>query len=147
MKACKTCSKPCIGDYCMQHKPRKPLKTTTTLKPRKRLKKLGKIGKQLIQQRQDFILDVPPPYYCIYCIFMEWDMPPLDVEVMNVEHTESKARHPELRFVKGKLAISCPFHNEDKASLDIDQYLAKLQKEKEAQHGQTKPDSTYQADQ
>jgi hypothetical protein len=116
----------------MQHKPRKPLKAKAGLVAKKRMRKVGKIGKALIKQTHEYLADVPPPYYCIYCIFLGWDMPPLEPGTVNVEHTESKARHPELRFVKDNLAISCPFHNEDKKSLDIDEYLEKLTKQKEA---------------
>lgn len=44
---------------------------------------------------------------------------------MTLDHKLSRGRHPELRYELSNLAPCCPFHNGDKGSLDLEQYLAK----------------------
>lgn len=114
-------------------RPKKPMQAKKQLKATKPMKKQGKIGKALAQQRKDYLADVPPPYYCIYCQYIGIDIPIL-AEYLNVEHMKSKAKHAKLRFVRGNLAISCQGHNAEKGTLDIDQYLLILDKQMEQQH-------------
>lgn len=84
-----------------------------------------------MDQRKQFLQENDPPYYCIYCLYIGIDPMPLLPEWVNVEHTESKARHPELRFVKGNLAVSCAYHNAQKKSKGITEYLQILDKQRE----------------
>lgn len=101
------------------------------------MRKIGKVGKALIEQSKQFLTDTKPPYNCIYCLYIGIDIPLLIEDcVINVEHTESKAKHPDLRFVKGNLAIACAGHNQAKGTLDIEQYLAILDKQREVSNEQ-----------
>lgn len=97
------------------------------MKRGKRLKTIGRIGKKLHQQRQDFLAEHKPPYLCVYCIFVGYENF-LELEWVNVEHGQSKVRHPDKRFEKSNLYIACGFHNKDKGSMDIDEYFQKLAK-------------------
>lgn len=98
------------------------------------MRKVGKIGQKLIDQREQWFIDNPAPYYeCIYCLFV--GLPTcLEEKYVNIEHGMSKTRHPGLRFVKGNLYVSCPGHNEQKGSMDIDEFLEILKREME-NHG------------
>jgi len=123
-KPCKYCGTIGHTSFNCPKKPRKPLQTT------KRMKKVGKIGKQLLDQAADFRKEHPGPQQCFYCLFIGI------VELIDdycVEHTLSKTRHPEYRFDKEKLVISCHGHNEEKGSKDIDEYLEILEKRKNGQ--------------
>ncbi|HEU5187087.1 MAG TPA: hypothetical protein VFT87_01145, partial [Candidatus Saccharimonadales bacterium] len=55
---------------------------------------------------------------------------PLELEYVNAEHPNSKARHPALRLAKDKLLVSCPGHNQQKGSMDIDEFLKILDGER-----------------
>jgi hypothetical protein len=121
---CKECGSPFHAAW--YHKPRKPLQTHTQLKPKKRMRKVGKIGRKLIEQSQRFREEHPGPQKCFYCLYTGIDQL---IDDYNVEHPYSKARHPDMRFDYDKLIVSCPAHNEQKKSLDIEQFLEKLDKE------------------
>lgn len=100
------------------------------MKRGKALRKVGKVGKKLLEQREQFLLDHDPPYLCVYCLVIGIDIPLMPDE-FNVEHGESKTRHPDRRFDKTNLYVSCLFHNEDKGSQDIDEYIGMLTRERE----------------
>lgn len=122
-KPCKFCGGLGHLAFGCRKRPKKPLKT------KKRMKPLGKIGKALAKQSEDFKTELKPPYLCFYCQYLGIDYP-LEIEFVNAEHTQSKARHPAMRFVKEGLAISCPGHNEQKGSMDIEEFLIILDDEK-----------------
>lgn len=130
-------ARPCTHCQSVTHtafncprRPRKPLQTRTALKPKKRMRRIGKIGKALLDQRAQFFRDNDPPYLCIYCLVIGIDHPLLPEEV-NVEHGEAKRPHPELRFVKSNLYISCPYHNQEKSGRGIDEYIEYLKESME----------------
>jgi hypothetical protein len=79
-----------------------------------------------------FFREHEPPYLCVYCLVIGYENF-LEPGWANVEHGEAKAGHPDKRFDKANLYISCQFHNKDKGTADIDEYIAKLKKEG---HGQ-----------
>jgi len=89
------------------------------------MKPIGRVGQAELEQRAQFFVDHDPPYLCVYCLVIGIDHPLLPEEV-NVEHGESKTRHVDRRFDKTNLYVSCPFHNQDKGSKDIDKYIAYL---------------------
>lgn len=122
-KPCKYCGKPGHTVFNCPRKPRKPLVAKS------RMRRVGKIGRKLLDQRTQWFKDNPRPYYeCIYCLIV--GLPTcLTKEEANLEHGMSKVRHPELRFVQDNLYISCPSHNQDKGSMNIDEYIEKLIKE------------------
>jgi len=80
------------------------------------MNRVGKIGKRLSAQSKQWRIDNPPNHegYYICYICDVW----IPADEMNVEHTKSKARHPEFRFDKGKLKPACGECNEDKGSKD-----------------------------
>lgn len=92
------------------------------------MRKLGKIGKALVEQSKQFVEENDPPYLCVYCLVIGIDVPLLPGE-FDVEHGESKTRHPDKRFEKTNLYVGCKFHNEDKGSKDIDEYIEKLKQQ------------------
>lgn len=87
---------------------------------------MGKIGKKLAAQSKEFIADYKPPYLCVYCLVIGYDNPLMPEEI-DVEHGNSKRMHPDQRFAKANLYISCKFHNKDKSSMDIDKYIEKIE--------------------
>jgi hypothetical protein len=91
------------------------------------MRKIGKVGKKLIALSKEFHEEHPGAQLCHYCLYMGWEN---WLEVWNAEHTLSKVRHPGFRFDKGKLVISCAWHNADKSSKDIEEYLAILDERK-----------------
>lgn len=119
-KPCKYCGG--LGDLafgCLK-KPKKPLKAT------KRIRRAGKLAEAYKILRQEFFRENPDgPYYCMYCQYINREIA-LERWEVNIEHYHSKARHPELRFKKENLVISCAFHNQDKGSRDGDEYIQTL---------------------
>lgn len=91
------------------------------------MKRIGRIGKALIDQAARFRKENSGPQQCFYCEYM--GIIEL-IDTYNVEHPYSKTRHPGMRFDYDKLIVGCPGHNEQKGSLDIEDYLKKLDKEK-----------------
>lgn len=95
---------------------------------RKGLKKAGKISQKLSEQRKAYFEDNPSEfntYYCYYCLYLGHEIP-LPKEKLQVEHFHTKARHPELRFERSNLILSCAGHNKDKGHMDGEDYLRKL---------------------
>lgn len=105
-----------------------PRKERKPLQNRKPMKKVGRIGKALIDQAHEFWKEQEPPYLCVYCLVIGYENF-LEPQWANVEHGESKYNHPDRRFDKTNLYVSCRFHNKDKGRMDIDPYIAKLKKE------------------
>lgn len=109
-KPCKNCFRLGHTAFNCPDKPRKPLAA------KKPMKKMGKIGKALAKQSREWRAENPPNhqgyYICYLCL--KW----IPADEMNVEHTKSKARHPEFRFIKGKLRPACGSCNEQKGSKD-----------------------------
>lgn len=91
------------------------------------MKKVGRIGKALQAQRVTFFEEHDPPYLCVYCLVIGIDDPLLP-EWVNVEHGEAKAGHPDKRFEKTNLYVSCQFHNKQKSGMDIDEYIELLKR-------------------
>lgn len=97
-------------------------------RPKKPMNKTGRISKLNAKVGRQFKKENPPNhegyYECYYC--KRW-VPP---ELMNPEHTDSKARHPEERTNQKKLVIACTPCNEAKGSLSAEEYIERLKKEK-----------------
>lgn len=100
----------------MQHKPRKPLKTTTTLKPKKRLQKIGKVARQTNAAVAKWKRTQKPNhegyYECYIC--GAW------ITYLEAEHVKSKARNPKLRTDPTNLKPVCDPCNERKGSKDFE---------------------------
>lgn len=121
--SCLKCGKKCIGEYCFQHKPRKPMQA------KKRMRKVSDKGRKLMQKVADWKAELKPPYRCHYCLYLGIDIP-LEIEYLQAEHTKSKVRHPGFKFDADKWVLACPGHNAQKSSKDIEEFLEILDKEK-----------------
>jgi hypothetical protein len=93
------------------------------------MKKLGKVGKELAELSKEYHDEHPGMQPCFYCSYSGWEN---WLDKWNAEHTKSKARHPGLRFNTSIWVISCEWHNKDKGSKDIDEYLDILDERKKA---------------
>lgn len=82
----------------------------------KRLKPIGKVGKATMAATAQWRKDNPPNHQGYYICYIcgKWITP----EELNVEHTKSKARHPELRTDQSKFKPCCSDCNEKKGSHD-----------------------------
>lgn len=95
-------------------------------KPRKHmikkipLRKVGKLGKQWQVTRATWFrkhaLRAGEEYHCYICERPIGDHPQLD-------HIQSRVRHPELRFNLDNLAPICEYDNRMKSSLSLEEYL------------------------
>lgn len=104
------CPRRSTTGLCFIHKPKKPMRA------KRPMKKVGRVGQKLIDQSKQWRQKNPPNHQGYYVCYMcgRWILP----EEMNVEHTKSKVRHPELRFDEGKLKPACGDCNEKKGSND-----------------------------
>lgn len=128
-KTCKVCGKRCYGDYCMQHKPRKPLKTYTPL-PRQ-TKPLRKEAVKTREKRKateaDWFAANPPDQHGYwYCYISKHPQCPkrLTRETIVLEHNHSKARRKDLQFDITNIFPACAFDNKAKGSLSASEYMA-----------------------
>lgn len=101
-------------------KPKTPLNRTG------RIRRVGKIGQKLLDQRKAYFEDNPGnEHYCYYCVYVGIERV-LTQQEAQIEHFRSKARHPELRFERSNLIISCAEHNKLKGSKDGPEFLEEL---------------------
>ena len=108
MAHCIVCGKRAYSDYCVQHKPRKPLKT---------YKPIPKIGKQtkktnaaVAKWKRTQKPNHQGYFECYIC--HKW------VTYLEAEHKQSKVRHPELRTDQTNFAATCSDCNREKESND-----------------------------
>jgi 5-methylcytosine-specific restriction endonuclease McrA len=127
-KYCKNCKTFGHTQFYCNAKPKKPLKTS------KPLNKHGKVFKQWIKTRDTYFDRNPPDengfYYCYIptCAkpLLRKKDPDRPIGVATLDHIVARTRNPSLRFKQSNLAPCCYFHNKDKGSLSLDQYLKKL---------------------
>ena len=105
---CIVCGKRAYSEYCMQHKPRKAIKTY------KLPAKIGKQGRHTANAVEAWKRKQKPNirgnYVCYICF--------KEVPYLMAEHVMSKARHPELRTDHNNLQPVCAECNEAKGSND-----------------------------
>lgn len=124
MKPCTYCKGLGHLAFGCTKKPRKPMRAS------KPMKKVGRVGRATMQSNKEFLDSFSDDeLYCFYCKHVGVHQL-LERPRANAEHYYSRARHPELRLDNGKKVISCDYHNKDKGSLDGDEYLKKLDKER-----------------
>lgn len=84
---------------------------------------MGKVAKQWSVTRNQWIKDNPPTYNgyytCYYC------QSPVHIDEVQIDHKESRSRHPELRFDQSNLVPTCAFDNLQKGSMSAEEYLSK----------------------
>lgn len=111
---CVVCGKRAYSEYCVAHKPRKPIVT------RKLPKKIGERGKKLATYVEAWKQAQKPDANGLYTCYISGEK----VSYLMAEHPYSKARHPELRTNQTLEPVSAEI-NKLKGSLDIDEFLRK----------------------
>lgn len=119
-KSCKVCGSDLHTAFTCSRKPRQQLRA------RKRMKRVGKVTKTWMHVRDQWIAENPPDYAGYYYCYIPICGLALTEKELTLDHMYSRSRHPELRFDLDNLAPCCTYHNKDKGSLDIDEYLIKL---------------------
>ncbi len=85
----------------------------------KPLKKIGPITRKWIETRKDWIVKNPGPWNCYIC------NKNLGINSMELDHIKSRSRYPELRYDLENLAPCCHTCNQEKGSLDLEQFMIK----------------------
>ena len=118
MPVCLVCSKRAYSDYCVQHKPRKPIKSHPGIKQRKPIKKTGKQYDKWIKTKAGwFETNKAPYYFCHYCGKM------MTRSQLTLDHKIPRSRAPELRYAKKNLVPACWTCNGLKGSVAHDEYV------------------------
>lgn len=122
-KSCSSCQGINHTAFNCPSKPRKPLHT------KKRLNPIGKIGRALAKQSRQFKRETPTNHEGYYECYLcgRWITP----EETRPEHVKSRSHHPEHRFNKENLKPACDPCNEAKGSMDVDNYLEKVNLERQ----------------
>lgn len=118
---------------CLKRK-RKVIEAKKKLTAKKRLKPIGPMARKYQELRKEFFKLNPGPHYCYYCLYIGIEHELTEKETQ-VEHYLTKARHEKLRLDQSNLVKACAFHNKDKGNTDGPEYLEKLKKQMEEQHG------------
>lgn len=122
LPVCKRCGR--LGHTAFFCKPRKPLQV------KKRMSPVGKVGRKTMAQNREFINSVPDNgLFCFYCLHLGIENL-LPREAAQAEHFYSRARHPEQRLDITNRVVSCAYHNELKGSMDGDEFLELLDKQR-----------------
>lgn len=106
--SCKTCGKRSYSDYCVQHKPRKPIKQR------------GKVAIANAKTTKEF-LDLNPPradgyWTCYLQITPECPRNYLTMEYLVPEHVIPKSGSAKLRHDQSNIKVACSFCNTSKGS-------------------------------
>lgn len=104
---CKICNKKAYSEYCMQHKPRKPLPL-----PKKPIKKRGKVANEWDKARAKWFRENPyDNFICYICgKYMTRQETTLD-------HVIPRSRAPHLRYAQENLQTCCWSCNNSKGSM------------------------------
>ena len=78
------------------------------------MRKLGKVGKKWLQTRKEWVKLNPPNHAGYYICAIGGEYIPADE--MELDHIQSRSRHPELRFDLNNLQPTCHNHNSEKGS-------------------------------
>lgn len=94
-----------------------------SLSNKRPIKRMGKVAKQWSVIRNQWIKRNPPShngyYKCYYCQL------PVHIDEVQVDHKQSRTRHPELRYELSNLVPTCAFDNIQKGSMGVEEYLSK----------------------
>jgi len=82
------------------------------------MKRIGNVGKKWLLTRDKWLEQNKAPYYfCYYCDKM------MTRTELTLDHKKSRSRYPELRFKLSNLVPSCYPCNQEKGSLDSEEFL------------------------
>lgn len=114
---CKVCGKRAYSDYCVQHKPKKPLKRT-------RIKQRSKESFKWQDFRKKY-LELHPPnhegyYICYLC--HKW----VTAEDITLDHVEARSHSAHLRYNEDNIEFCCGPCNSRKGSQSLENYLKTL---------------------
>lgn len=109
------CDRGTYDEFCMMHKPRKPMPA-----PTKRIRQIGKQSQKTIDYVEAWKAEQQPNHEGYYICYIGADWVPY----LTAEHPYSKTRHPDKR-TNQKLEPVCDPHNALKGSLDIHDFLEK----------------------
>lgn len=127
-KHCIVCGKRAYSDYCMQHKPRKPIKTNSYLpRPTKpiRFEAVKTREKRLETTAAWFEANPPDKNGHWHCYISKHPYCPkiLTAETIVLEHDHSKARRKDLQFDITNIHPACKYDNKAKGSLTAKEYM------------------------
>ncbi len=108
-KHCLKCGKRAYSDYCMQHKPRKPIS---------KIGKQGKLNQATSKEFRDSL--EPDRIYVCYLQIHPYCLRQLRYEQVVPEHVEAKSRSPHLRHNLKNIWVSCVFCNGLKGSRSLE---------------------------
>lgn len=112
-QSCLVCGKRAYSDYCVQHKPRKPLKTN------KPIRRIGKKAQEWIEYRHEWIKrNSGREWHCIIGGAL------LTLDTLTLDHDVPRSRDTTLRVKDSNINEMCWYHNSDKGSKSLAEYLA-----------------------
>jgi 5-methylcytosine-specific restriction endonuclease McrA len=111
---CKYCGHTGHFEFACFAKPKKPIKAA------KRIKRIGKVTSKWIETRNKWLEQNKAEYYvCHYCPTI------MTRSQLTLDHYKSRGRHPELRYVLHNLVPCCAPCNQEKGSLNGDEFIQK----------------------
>lgn len=125
VKHCRVCDEFGHTPFYCPNKPR------AILERKRKLKVYGKYYKKFLKTKKQWFKDNPPDhagyYYCYIPFCGKALLPPKSLEegeVVQLDHVESRARRPDLRYEDSNLKPICAKHNSEKGSMSYDEYMA-----------------------
>ena len=107
-KTCTVCGKRSYSEYCVSHKPRKPIKTNSVLKTKKRPKQQSDKEKEYQvwkeQVARPALIERDGGNYCTCC-----GRPAYNGEKLDIEHTLTKGSRPDLKRDLDNLTLMCRY--------------------------------------
>lgn len=112
------CDRGCYGEFCLMHKPRKPIAVRTPLarsskpiKANKRPKQRGKAAMDWTRAKMQWFRENKAEYYTCYLCSKR-----LERNETTLDHIIPRSRAPHLRYVQTNLAPCCWPCNSEKGS-------------------------------
>lgn len=106
-----------------------PSKPRASLNTKKPMKRRGSHATKWALTRKKWLKENDATEYeCYYCSTV------ISRDELTLDHKESRARHPELRYVLSNLVPCCAPCNEEKGSLSIEEFLEKRKRDEELCH-------------
>lgn len=115
MPVCTVCGKRAYSEYCVAHKPRKPIK------------QIGKVGKKRASYRKDWIRrnGGKDGVWICYLQISPMCLRFLDITTLTLEHVIPKGSHPELSMDDANIRPACRPCNTLKGSQSLKSIRAK----------------------
>lgn len=120
------CERGCYGEFCLIHKPRKPLQAKSRyIKPEsdKNRERRLKVRDKWFDQNPP---DIDSKWYCYLDGLSEqcWTLMDREqIEQHGLEHVIAKVKNPSLKFEVANLRVACPPCNAVKGSWRLEQLL------------------------